>query len=90
MTTQAMLFHLQEAMIHLRELYREIDCNELSPVDDAVEVLVDLAHIQEHLCLAWHERVPEKLSSDSLDTHGDPATIIPNWNLMFRLEDPKY
>ena len=81
-----LFFHLQEASIHAKNLADEIASGQVT-ADDAVEILVDCAHIQRHLCLAWNKGVS---SGCSPMTDDEAANSIPNWNLMFRLVDPKY
>jgi hypothetical protein len=86
MKRRALIFHLEEASLHLRELATDIVTEQLTP-DDAVELLTALAHVQEHLCLAWHTGIavnPVPISDQ------EAATSIPNWNQTFRISNPSY
>lgn len=73
-------FHIQEAKIHLQRLEDQLNAaTDVEPID----LLVQLGHIQEHLCLAWHSQFTVGA------TYAD-ATRIPNWNLEFELILPEY
>lgn len=77
---EELLFNIQEARIHLQELEFELDnCNAVEPVS----LLVQLGHIQEHLCLAWNSGICKR-SDDAA------AYEIPNWNSNFELIVPMF
>lgn len=75
-----LFFNVQEARIHLQKLEAELGG---SDAVDPITLLVQLGHIQEHLCLAWNSGVGKR--SDV-----DVAYQIPNWTSNFELIDPKF
>lgn len=82
------VFHLQEAGIHLQELVQDIEKGELDPSEDASAIEVFLWHVQEHLCLGWHlrEHFTGELEFDD-ETYCLLCSAIPNWNASFSLID---
>lgn len=78
MVVEDFLFHLQEARIHLEEIENS---KESFTGEDAVDLLVRMGHVQEHLNLAWASIV----GGDE-----DEAKRIPNWTCDFELFSPKY
>ena len=77
-------FHLQEALIHLQSLLGDMRAGTLD--DSAYEV--DMAHIQEHLCLAWNLRhVGSKPYVGDMEENKLMARTIPNWTGVFHMED---
>jgi hypothetical protein len=82
----SLIFHLDEAALHLKELANDIASGHLTP-DDAVELLTAFAHVQEHLCLAWHMGVA--VNPVPISDH-EAAASIPNWNQTFHISNPSY
>ena len=81
----ACVFDLEEAAVHLQELAGKLLAHKLQfgINEDDVEILTYLAHVQEHLCLAWHGRGNGSRGDDK-------AHVIPNWNMQFFLSPPEY
>lgn len=76
-------FYLQHAIVLLQLLRKSIESGEYSPVQDPNSFLVDLATVQNNLCLAWYAR-------DGRHKQQGIEFQIPNWNLRFDLVEPTY
>ena len=87
-TDYEIVFPLQEASIHLRELVQDIEKGEIHPLKDTGAIEVFLRHVQEHLCLGWHLRKHFMGEVDLYkETHCLLCSAIPNWNASFVLID---
>ena len=76
---------------HLREVIQDSDSlrSDLltQEIDDYMGTAVFLAHVLNHLCLAWHQRNMEMHISMSLsqEEYEQLSYRIPNWEGKFRL-----
>ncbi|MBN1846894.1 MAG: hypothetical protein JW810_14505 [Sedimentisphaerales bacterium] len=82
------VFHLQEAKIHLQGLVQDIEKGEIDPLEDVSAIEVSLWHVMEHLCLGWHlrEHLMGEVELDD-EKFGLLCSAIPNWNASFFLID---
>src|ERR1019366_5774632 len=67
----------------------ELDASEFRESSDEAGLAVMLAHIVDHLCLAWHRRWT-RYEDKAAVTHDDWNTMssaIPNWDSQFVLKE---
>ena len=83
------VFHLQEASVHLRELVEKIEKREIDPLNDSIPIEVELWHIQQHICLGWHLR-DYFMNETRIDKETEDLinNAIPNWQASFCLIEP--
>ena len=78
----AVLHELEEAAMHLEQLARAVEKDEIDWSREAIEFGIRLGHVQEHICLAWHSK------DDLPKSDKDAAYRVPNFGFSFSLVDP--
>jgi hypothetical protein len=80
MNTDIIHFELNEASIHLANLVTEIRDGTIEP-DNTPALAIDLAHIMDHLCLAWNckDMTHEQMDALTQEEFEQLCNTVPNF-----------
>jgi hypothetical protein len=82
-------FDLYEAHDALRLILADLQDGEYQTLADLGALRVTLAHLLDHLCLAWHRRnlAASEWADQSQEAFEAMSSAVPNWESRFKLVD---
>jgi hypothetical protein len=80
-------WELGEALVHLKELIKEVDNSEYDEEGSDMSYFIGIQHVIEHLNLSWHFRnqKPENMGTRDQEEFEEFSNTIPNLMGEFKL-----